>query len=225
MDCAQFDNAATIFTAGQHVADDLIEYYGVAPNRAIAVGGGVNFSLSATKPDIWTGPPRILFVGKDFERKGGNVLLEAFRTVRQQIPDCELVIVGEQVASDEPNVRSLGTIVDRKELSHLYRESSVFCLPALFEPYGLVLQEAIAHGVPCVATRICSIPEILDSGRAGALVDPYDANALAKALCKVLADREYAESLSEHAWSHIHSTGLTWNHVADRIIARLVLKN
>ena len=59
-----------------------------------------------------------------------------------------------------------GKVRDRQELANLYRRARAFCLPSLYEPYGLVLIEAMAHGIPCVGSAVQSIPEILDEGRA-----------------------------------------------------------
>jgi glycosyltransferase involved in cell wall biosynthesis len=93
----------------------------------------------------------------------------------------------------------------------------MFCLPSLYEPYGLVLIEAMAHGVPCVGTAVQSIPEILGAGEAGSIVPPGDEGALAAALLELLIDDELAGRLGM-AGRRAVEKGLTWDHVAARML-------
>ena len=105
-------------------------------------------------------------------------------------------------------------------LQELYRGARVFCLPSVYEPYGLVLIEAMAHGVPCVGTAVQSIPEILDGGRAGALVPPRDPEALAEAMLSVLTDDALAGRLGSAGRRRV-TEALTWDHVAERMAPAL----
>ena len=109
-----------------------------------------------------------------------------------------------------------GKVGDRQELGNLFRRARALCLPSLYEPYGLVLIEAMAHGIPCVGSAVQSIPEILDEGRAGLLVAPGDANELAEALIRLLTDDELAGSLAAIGPRRVEES-LTWDHVAARI--------
>ena len=129
----------------------------------------------------------ILFVGVDWERKGGPVLLDAFRRLRDTLPDVRLTVVGCSPDIDEPGVDIVGR-VPLEEVARYYRSASVFCLPTLNEPFGLVLLEAFSYGLPVVATRIGAIPEIVTQGESGYLVSPQDSRELADALALLLTD-------------------------------------
>jgi starch synthase len=215
-----YQQAAHVFTMGTPAADSVMRSYGVRPERVSAVGAGANFdelpSVTAPAP----GAPTVLFVGRDFRRKGGDVLLEAFRFVRTRVPDARLVVAGTDEAQREPGVEVLGTIRGREALARLYEHATVFCLPSRFEPYGLVLLEAMAHGLPCVATRGDAFPEIVEDGRTGLLVPHDDASALGGALVGLLEDHERAHALGAAGRRRVEET-LNWDAVARRMAPAL----
>ncbi|HEU5486384.1 MAG TPA: glycosyltransferase family 4 protein, partial [Microlunatus sp.] len=210
-DRAQLRAAEHVFTAGRHVAEHVIADYGVAEDRVSAIGGGLNFPIDGLPPWEPSQPPTILFVGHDFERKGGDVLIEAFHRVRQAIPTAHLVLVGRGVPmrTGDAAITSLGEVTDRHELSELYRRATALCLPARFEPYGLVLLEAMAHGLPCIGTRVGAIPEILQDGELGLLVDAGDTRGLADALVLLLQDLAMQQRLSTQGRVEVAANG-TW---------------
>jgi glycosyltransferase involved in cell wall biosynthesis len=117
-------------------------------------------------------------------------------------------------------VTGYGKVRDRDRLAELYRGARAFCLPSLYEPYGLVLIEAMAHGIPCIGSTVQSIPEILDGGRAGLLVPPGDSDALAEALIRLLTDDELAGSLAASGPRRV-AESFTWDDVAARIESAL----
>jgi len=123
----------------------------------------------------------ILFVGIDWKRKGGPVLLEAFRRVRHAHPEATLTIVGRSPEVTQPGVEVVGRL-PLIEVARYYRSASIFCLPTLNEPFGLVLLEAFSYGLPIVATRIGAIPEIVEDGESGYLVGPQNTDELADRL-------------------------------------------
>ncbi|MBV9914008.1 MAG: glycosyltransferase family 4 protein [Sinobacteraceae bacterium] len=184
-----YRNASMVFTMSANIARSVVEDYGCAPNRVACVFAGSNVSPTAAEPvDARRFADRhILFVGVDWERKGGPVLLEAFRKVRRTFPNVRLTVVG-----CAPNIRERGVhIVGRvplEEVARHYRSASVFCLPTLNEPFGLVFLEAFSYGLPVVATRIGAIPEIVADGKSGYLVGPRKSHELAHALQLLLSD-------------------------------------
>ncbi len=224
-DSAQLRGAAHVFTASRLAAEHVVLDYGVPRDRVSPVGGGLNYALAEVPEQTSPSTPTVLFVGHDFRRKGGDVLVEAFRQVRAEIPHAQLRLVGRQTlqVKNEPGVTALGEVDDRRQLSRLYSAASVFCLPARFEPYGLVLVEAMGHGVPCVATRVGAIPEILADGTLGLLVDAEDVAGLADALITLLRDPELQARLSSRGRADVEATK-TWDMVADRVVQTLLLK-
>lgn len=206
--------AAHVFVTGRP-SQRAVEAYGVATSRISVVGGGANLPAANSSIADQAGPV-VLFVGRDFARKGGDVLLEAFRHVRAKVPRAILRIVGGDFDVSQTGVEMLGPIADREAMRRLYSEARVFTLPALFEPYGLVLLEAMACGVPCVGTEVGAIPDIIDDGVTGAVVPPGDPYALALALVAFLDDRSFAHRAGT-AGLHKVREELNWARVANRL--------
>lgn len=212
---ATYEGALHIFTMGEPPVTSLVEFYGIPRERVSNVGGGANFeTLPALSDSIRQ--PVILFVGHDFARKGGDQLLAAFRRVRAQMPEARLQIVGTSAVPAEPGIEVLGRIDDRRRIADLYARASIFCLPSYFEPYALVLMEAMAHGLPCVSTGVCGIPEIVVDGETGLLVPPGDSAALAAALLRLLGDPAQAARLGAAGRRRVEQH-LNWDRVVDRM--------
>jgi glycosyltransferase involved in cell wall biosynthesis len=199
----------------------VIDDYDVSPSRAISVGAGANQMLE-TVGDKDYANPRALFVGVDFERKGGTVLLEAWPAVRDRVPDAELIVAGLPGDSSPTLPEGVSWIgwVDRTELANLYRSASVFVLPSIFDPCPNVLREAMGYGLPCVSTFCCAIPEIVKDGITGSLVPPSEPAPLASALVELFTDPVKAAAMGQAAHKDV-SEGNRWIDVADRIAAHL----
>jgi glycosyltransferase involved in cell wall biosynthesis len=138
------------------------------------------------------GKLRLLFVGADFERKGGHTLLEAFAHGLKE--RCELDIVTRSDVQPTLEVRVHKDITDA-ELDGLYRRADIFVFPTVHEPYGRVVAEAMAYGLPVVASDVAAIPEILSGGECGELVPPGDAAALARAVSGLAGDEVARKTL------------------------------
>lgn len=217
--------AQHLFAFSRPTRDSLVHDYGIAPEKVTVTGAGANL---ARLPDLRADPsmredrpPTILFVGNDFVRKGGAVLLDAFRAIRTAVPEARL-----QIAGTRPPVRSaqgvevLGRIRDRAALADLYASASVFVLPSYFDPYPLVLLEAMAFGLPVVTTEQTGTPEMIDGGRTGVLVQPGRADELAEAVLGVLRDPDSAARLGAAARRAVEQR-FTWDGVVDRMTPAL----
>lgn len=128
--------------------------------------------------------PTILFVGTYGNRKRGRLLMQVFAdTVRPRVPDARLVMVCSD-APPAPGVTVTGR-VDNEELAALYAAAWVFCLPSTYEGFGIPYAEALAAGLPVVASDNPGAQYVLDSGRAGAIVADAD---LGSTLVDLLSD-------------------------------------
>lgn len=220
-----YRTAVHIFAFSWQTRDSLLHDYGVSPAQVSVVGAGVNLrslpALRSLVPAADTGVPTVLFIGNDFARKGGPTLLEAFRRVREQLPSARLQLVGtEPGIAPEPGVDVLGRIHDRAMIAQLYRQASVFCLPSFFDPFPLVLLEAMAHSVPVVTTASCGIPDMIRDGHTGRLVPAGDAIAIADALLSLLRNPRRARLLGATGRQHV-AGHYTWDHVVDRMASVL----
>jgi len=166
--------------------------------------------------------PVILSVRRLVPRMGLHDLLEAFSRLRARALDARLCVAGEgpERASLEARVRELGVDdavrflgrVPDAELPCLYRAADVFALPTRgLEGFGLVSAEALASGLPVVATRVGATPELLAGLDAASLVPPERPDALADALAAWLGDPERRHAAALSARAHAEAT-LGWEH-------------
>jgi starch synthase len=209
------EQALCIFAVSDLLRKSLIEDYGCDPVRVVKVGAGTNSfvnSLSQTHDDSQAA----LFVGFNFELKGGYVLLRAWERVREQLPRAELWIAGPSTrVPQQPGVRWFGK-VDRQAVAALYDRAAVFVLPSLYDSYPHALREAMGHGLPCIGTNRGGVPEIIDHERTGLVVEPEDPDQLADALVSLLGDPARSEAMGREGHAKILRS-YKWSDVVDRM--------
>jgi glycosyltransferase involved in cell wall biosynthesis len=213
-----FEHARHVFTMSDFARDAIIADYRVPDDRVTRVGAGSNSVTDSLLGKRWDTHVAIFVGAANFEQKGGGTLLRAWSQVRAEIPDAELLIVGPTPSKREPppGVRWLGYIAERTILGKLYERAAVFVLPSLFETWGHVFLEAMGHGLPCIGTNHCAMPEIIEDGSTGLLVPPGDAPALSEALVRLLSDHDLAEAMGRRGHTRASERG-TWDGVADRM--------
>lgn len=202
------------FVSSRFAADSLREDYGIDDSRIAVVLSGCNVA-SDERSEERRGRV-ILFVGVDWERKGGPELVTAFRQVRNEIPDAELWVVGCEPAVTEPGVKILGRVtVDR--VAECYRAADVFCLPSRMDPSASVLAEAASWGLPVVATPVGGNLERVQDGVTGFLCEK---SALAPRLIELLSSPVLRERLGE-AGRQLAREHFTWKAVCRRMADRM----
>lgn len=191
-----FDAAQSLVTWCRWSADSLEHDYGVPAGKTTVIHPGVDLDLF--RPDLERrrqGAVRVLFVGGNFARKGGYDLLEALRGLQGQV---ELdVVTGSEVDGIPPEVLCRvhrGLQPQSAELVRLYRDADLFVLPTRGDCFPQVIAEALACGLPVVATDVGGISEMVDAGVNGWLVPPQSPRDLAGAIESLVND----ESLREH---------------------------
>lgn len=222
------EGADLIFTMSDLVRHSFERDFGVPAHRLATIHCAPNEEIQRdpTPTEPAAQAPVILFSGRDFGRKGGDLLLEAFREVRRQIPDARLVMVGpRRPTMVPPGVEFPGFLNrDRAEgraaMDRAYREAAVFCVPTRFEPFGTAYVEAMTYGLPCVGPRAWAVPEIIAHGETGLLVPPEDPKALAQALLNVLRDPVRARAMGE-AGRRRALERFTWRAAIDRMLDHL----
>jgi len=174
--------------------------------------------------------PFLLFVGRLASNKGLLELVDAFAEVAAIDRTAQLVLIGEDGGMRAPvaarvtnlalddRVHLLGHVDDAHLVDSAYRAARVFVLPSEYEAFGLVLLEALAQGTPVVASRVGGIPEVVEEGRAGLLVEPGAAESLAAAILRLWNDPAYRRELGDYGRDHIVPK-YTWESLADRLDA------
>ena len=221
-----FDRSAGIFTLSRWCAESVTNDYGIDPGKVVVCGAGPNLAQAPHPHGPYDGQT-ILFVGRDFQRKGGVLLLEAFRRVRTQLPKAKLVIVGCNPPVDEAGVEVVGMI--RKDdvsgydrLLRHYSEASVFVMLSDFEPFGIVVLEAQSCAVPCVVPKRFAFPETVVDGVTGRLVD-CNVESVAGGLIELLTDPAGLARMGKAAQAHV-AENYTWSIAANRIHGHIALK-
>src|SRR5690606_25667459 len=110
--------------------------------------------------------------------------------------------------------------IPHAQVANFFRAASLFVLPSRQEPFGIVLLEAGAFGLPVVASRVGGIPEILTDGATGRLVAPGDAEELAASMRSVLTDRVTSVEMGERLRRHVFSR-FAWTTAYEKYIALL----
>jgi glycosyltransferase involved in cell wall biosynthesis len=187
----------------QSVEDYLLYRYGYSPQRVCHIRNG------------WDGDPQpregsdhsIICVARFREQKNHRLLIDAVQRVRAQVPDVVLRLVGdgETRADVEKYVSQIG--LDGKveflgaatDVWPLLARSRVFALPSKYEPLGIAALEAMAAGLPVVATAVGGLREIVQDEETGFLVAPESVTELADRLVRLLIDDRLAQRMGERA--------------------------
>jgi glycosyltransferase involved in cell wall biosynthesis len=218
-----YDRLDLILPMSDWLRRSFVDDFGQDPEKVVTVGAGPNLSAIPPEPQRSFERPVFLFVGKQWERKGGPDVLDAFELLRAERPDAELVIVGpESLPREVPGVRFLGRISRRSpdgeaRLDEAYRRATAFVMPSRYEPFGIVFLEAMAYRLPCIASTRCAMPEIVAEGETGYVVAAGDPEALAARMLS-LAEPGRARELGAAGYRRLLER-FTWERVAGKIVA------
>jgi glycosyltransferase involved in cell wall biosynthesis len=150
-------------------------------------------------------------VGRMSPVKNHRLLIEAFARVREQLPDTNLAIIGEgelrqklaDYAADLGVSEYVSLVKESRMIDYFYGALDVFVLSSDSEGMPLTLLEALASGIPVVATEVGGIPEVVESGTTGYLVPKGSAEFLAKRIIELLQDPAKAQSMALAGRAHV----------------------
>ena len=217
----------TITAISRHTASELNKIV----HKKIEI---VPFSISINEKIISTADrEEIIFVGRHVERKGVNILIQAFNLVHKEIPH-NLIIIGdgpertnwEDLANRlglKQRIRFTGWISD-DELTEQYRRCSFFVLPAIYnkhgdtEGLGVVMIEAMSFAKPVIASNAGGITDVVEHHVNGLLVPPGDVPALAKAINTLANNRNLSKTLGQRAKKSIDER-FNWDRIVKRLIS------
>ncbi len=221
--------ASRVIAVTRHEAAHLVAL-GVDGDKIEVIPNGVDIWEFARLPRVPDGNEPIvgLFVGRiDPDQKGLHTLVRAVALLSTSI-GLQIRLVGEDWGGTEP-LRSLAHRLgvsdrvafvgklSRAELLQEYAQAQFFVLPSIFEPFGIVLLEAMAAGLPVIASRVGGIPEIVEDGRTGLLVEPGNPGALAEALRHLCRDEVLRRSMGHSAREQV--AHYDWDLIVPRILS------
>ena len=214
--------ADAIICVSESTREDLLRFYQLDPRRAVAIHSGVSVAAEGG------GAPRslpkryILFVSTIEPRKNLGVLLDAFERLKARGGyEGALVVVGrvgwksEQLI-DRLNARDVHHLdyLEPDLLADVYRNAEMFVFPSIYEGFGFPLLEAMAYGVPSIAARSSSLPEI--GGDATVYFDPDNVRQLESAIELLVRDRALREDLV--ARGKKRAAGFRWDATAEKTL-------
>jgi glycosyltransferase involved in cell wall biosynthesis len=210
--------ADAVICVSESTRRDLLAFYDVDPSRAFAIHSGLGISAAPAPMDEL--PSRyLLFVSTIEPRKNLVVLLDAFAKLRAGGYDGSLVVVGKigwKSKEIAPRLREPGIVhldyVDAARLATVYQRAEAFVFPSIYEGFGFPLLEAMSFGVPAIAARSSSLPEV--GGDAALYFD--DVDGLVSQLRRVTSDAALREELI--ARGHAQVAKFRWDVCASQTL-------
>lgn len=226
--------APLVLTTSDYCRQKIGQHYGVPRRRVRLVPEGIDLVRWRQLLALPGGSARegqtILCVARQYPRKHVDDLLRAFGRIAPRFPQARLVVVGD--GPEHPRLRALsaslalgrrvlllGALPDDDAVVEWYRRAGIFCLPSVQEGFGIVFLEAMAAGLPIVATTAAAVPEVVPHGLAGTLVPPDNEAALADALAELLASSALRRRLGDYGREHV--VRYDWPAVADTFLAAI----
>ena len=208
-----------IFSVSHYVKENLIDHYGVPPRKITVVGTGLG-EINPFSGEKNYSNRKILFVAKGrFLDKGGELVIAAFRRALESDPKLNLTIVGSEEAKrfdNSPNINVLG-FIPLRDLQNLFDTHSLFLMPALNEPWGLVFLEAMACKMPIMGLKRNSFPELSGYGKYGFSIEHADPELLANAIVDAFRNPEQLKKIGEQAQAYCLDQ-FSWKKTVDRIL-------
>ena len=220
-------SVSSIIVDTEYVAD-VIRHYGLRSCPQIRViPQGINevfFDLNCSKRS-----KEILSVGAISKRKGHLFLIQAFEKLCESVDGMHLTICGSLSETDEyerlqnlirvsPYRHQISVLsgVPKQELLSLYQNAHIFALHSQEESQGIVLAEAMAAGLPVVATNVGGIPYVIKNNMTGLLSNYGDTSFFAKSLETLMTQRDLWEKMSDRC--RLAASAYSWKHISDLIV-------
>jgi UDP-glucose:(heptosyl)LPS alpha-1,3-glucosyltransferase len=211
-----------VIAVSHRTAEEVQRHYGPLRVPIHAIPNGVDLQRFSPRPTPHSPhTPRLLLVGA-LDRKG---LATAVRALAQMTTSCELLAIGDGDHQHYRDLASRAGVSDRvriepprSDIAAAFALADAFVLPTRYEPFGMVIAEALASGVPVVTTRRAGAAELIREGVNGFTVeDPDDAAGFAAALDRIVGSTpERQESVAAAAREAVADLG--WDRVAQRVL-------
>ena len=225
------DRVLTVSDASKR---DILRYFRIPPSKIDVIYNAIDERFGETPAEeevarvrerYQLNDPFVLYAGNIKPHKNLERLIEAFHTLRRGgFDEVKLLIIGDEISKYaalrravhkyklHKHVRFFGFVPDRT-LAALYRLAAVFVFPSLYEGFGLPPLEAMASGTPVITSNVSSLPEVV--GDAAILIDPYEPDAIAEAMRRVLTEPALRDALRAKGLARVKE--FSW----ERSIARV----
>jgi glycosyltransferase involved in cell wall biosynthesis len=227
--------ASRVLTVSETSKRDILRYFRVPESKIDVIYNAIDERFGETPADdeiqrvrerYQLNDPFVLYAGNIKPHKNLERLIEAFHTLRKSsaFESTKLLIIGDEISKYatlrravhryklHKHVRFLGFVSD-KTLACLYRLAGVFVFPSLYEGFGLPPLEAMASGTPVITSNVSSLPEVV--GDAALLIDPYEPDAIADAMRRVLTEPALAAGLRERGLVRVRD--FSWERSVRRV--------
>ncbi len=228
------DSPKALIVVSQSMKREFIRHYGNAAKNIIVIPNGVDtLRFHPTNRLLYRGQirqehgvsrsdPLLMFAGGDWERKGVLHIMEALSLVQR--PDVKLFICGSGDEKFYGQLAELKQVRDRiifvphsSNLWEYYAASDIFVLPTLYEPFGLVIVEAMASGLPVITSRVAGAADIIIDGVNGLLLSsPSDVSDLATKIELLLSNAGLRKTMGERARETAEK--FSWDQVAQKTL-------
>jgi glycosyltransferase involved in cell wall biosynthesis len=223
-----------VLTVSEASKRDILRYFRISPSKIDVIYNAIDerFGETPDPDDVVRVRDRyqldgqfVLYAGNIKPHKNLERLIEAFHTFRRgQFEHVKLLIIGDEISKYatlrravhkfklHKHVRFFGFVPDQT-LAILYRLAGVFVFPSLYEGFGLPPLEAMASGTPVITSNVSSLPEVV--GDAAVLIDPYEPNAIAEAMRRVLSEPSLRADLRERGHQRVRE--FSWERSVARV--------
>jgi glycosyltransferase involved in cell wall biosynthesis len=183
-----YNQCAGVFAESKWLADSIVEDSGISPEKVHVIDLGIHAKPELTYHSFGEKGKQektIFFVGRDFFRKGGHLVVEAFKLLRKNYSkNIKLIIAGPKswplTGGIPEGVQFIGD-ASRENIRKYFQISDVFCMPSYFEGgYAIVFAEALCFGIPCIGQNIQGMSEIIKPGTNGYLLNSGSIDELAE---------------------------------------------
>ena len=220
--------ADRIVVNSEFMRNNVVVWYRVNRDKVVVIPNGVDLKMFDGRNDriLLEGDPSVLYVGEFAMLKGVDILIRAIAKLSSELPNIKLHLVGRggdrhfallaKKERIEKHVVFHGWI-KQSTLSSYYKSADICVFPSRHEGFGIVILEAMASGIPVIASDIPSFREIISDGIDGRLFKSEDADALSKAVIALYQDPHLRKELSHNAFEK--AKRYSWENIADQYIS------
>ena len=220
-----YEKMSGLFSMNNWLAEYLNKKLNIDKDKIHPVYAGINSvsKVPIVKKDNRSERNKLLFLGVDFFRKGGDIVLEAVDICRKEIdPDVTLTVIGPKkwpLKTEIPDyVKFLGRL-STDAVASIIDEHDLLVMPSRFEAFGIAFLEALSRGIPCIGRNAFAMPEFIIPGKNGDLIDNDDSHKLAEIIYNVLKNDEIYDYTFNDVDNIINK--YSWDRVAKDIYSAI----